>query len=280
MRIKPLELRVKAIMEGLWKGIHRSPWHGFSAEFSEYRDYSPGDDPRRIDWKVLAKSDRAYVKRFEDETNLRAHLLVDRSQSMGFGSGEITKADYAGTLAATLAYFLVGQGDAVGLFTFSEGLDEVLPPKSRISHLQRIFQELDQEPGGGTDLDGPLAEIAAMIHRRGLVVLISDLLAPTEMLEDRLRDIMVRGHQCVVFQILDPEEIEFGYQDAIWFTDLESGERKFIDPEQAREAYQVRIEAHSAALRNCCETNGAQFFRLSTADPIDLALFEYLAGGA
>lgn len=139
MRVKSLELRARMVMEGFWKGLHRSPYHGFSVEFSEYRPYTRGDDPRFIDWKVMARSDRAFIKKFEDETNLRAHLLVDRSKSMGYGSGEYSKSDYSVTLAATLGFFLMGQNDAVGLTTFDEKVDQHIPARNRPGQLRRIM---------------------------------------------------------------------------------------------------------------------------------------------
>ena len=153
MRIRSLELRAKVIVEGFWKGIHRSPHHGFSAEFTEYRSYHPGDDPRYLDWRVYARTDRLYVKKFEDETNLKCHLLIDHSRSMGYGSGEVTKAAYASTLAATLAYFLFTQGDAVGLATFDDQLRQVLPPRNRPSYLHRLLLAPSEAPESGPAKD-------------------------------------------------------------------------------------------------------------------------------
>ena len=181
MRIKNLQMRARVVVEGFYAGIHRSPYHGFSVEFSEYRAYTPGDDPRYLDWKLFARTDRYCVKRFEDETNLLCYLVVDMSRSMGYGSGAYTKSDYARTLAASLAYFLFTQRDAVGLLTFDEEITDYLPPRHRPGHLRRLMGVLERETGGrSTNLARPLEQIAESVRKRGLVVLISDLLAPVE----------------------------------------------------------------------------------------------------
>src|SRR5215467_14328033 len=168
MSIKDLELRARVVVQGFWNGLHRSPYHGFSVEFTEYRQYSPGDDPRYLDWRLYARSDRYYIKKFEDETNLRCYLLVDNSRSMGYGSLPYTKAQYANTLAATLAYFLYLQGDAVGLLTFDEHIREYLPARNRTGHLRHLMLALEKPAGGSvTDLSAPLKRIAEMMAKRG-----------------------------------------------------------------------------------------------------------------
>src|SRR5256714_6758457 len=178
MSIKNLELRAKVVVEGFWNGLHRSPYHGFSVEFTEYRQYSPGDDLRYLDWRLYARSDRYYIKKFEDETNLRCHLLVDNSRSMGYGSLPYNKAQYANTLAATLAYFLYLQGDAVGLLTFDEQIRDYLPARNRTGHLRHLILRLERPAGGNaTDLAAPLERIVETVRKRALMVLISDLLA-------------------------------------------------------------------------------------------------------
>src|SRR5436189_2615892 len=184
MSIKNLELRARIVVEGFWNGMHRSPYHGFSVEFTEYRQYTPGDDPRYVDWKLFARSDRYFLKKFEDETNLRCQLLVDASRSMGYGSGAYTKSDYANTLAATLAYFLSKQGDAVGLLTFDEKVREYRPARNRPGHLRHLMLALEKSADGtSTDLNPPLKRIVDLVTRRGMMVLISDLLAPIDTLE-------------------------------------------------------------------------------------------------
>src|SRR5437660_3665035 len=184
MSIKNLELRARVVVEGSWHGLHRSPYHGFSVEFTEYRQYSPGDDPRYLDWRLYARTDRYYIKKFEDETNLRCHLLVDNSRSMGFGSLPYTKAQYANTLAGTLAYFLYLQGDAVGLLTFDEQVRDYLPARHRAGHLRHLMLALEKPASGqGTNLAPPLKRMADLVRKRGVIVLLSDFLAPIERLE-------------------------------------------------------------------------------------------------
>src|SRR5438552_1961025 len=181
MSIKNLELRARVVVEGFWHGFHRSPYHGFSVEFTEYRQYSPGDDPRYLDWRLFGRTDRYYIKKFEDETNFRCYLLVDNSRSMGFGSLSYSKAQYSNTLAATLAYFLHRQGDAIGLLTFDEHIRDYFPARNRRGHLRHLMLALEQ-PGAGaaTDLGAPLKRMAEIVTRRGLMVLISDLFASIE----------------------------------------------------------------------------------------------------
>src|SRR5476651_2348121 len=185
--IRDLELRAWVVVEGLWSGLHRSPYHGFSVEFTEYRQYSPGDDTRYLDWRLYARSDRYYLKKFEDETNLRCHLLVDQSRSMSYGSVGYNKSDYARTLAATIAWFLNGQGDAVGLFTFAGSIHDYLPARHRHGHLRQLMHALEKESAGNeTNLGEPLRRVAELARKRGLIVLISDLLAPVDELERNL----------------------------------------------------------------------------------------------
>src|SRR5688500_8990196 len=199
MRIKSLQLRAKIVVQGFLSGLHRSPHHGFSVEFSEYRQYSPGDDPRYLDWKLFARTDRYYIKRFQEETNLRCHILVDLSRSMAYGSLPYTKVEYARTAAATLAYFLAMQRDAVGLVTFDQHIADYLPPRYRPGHLHRLMVCLERATGGtSTDLSTPLEQVAATVRKRGMVVLISDLLAPTDALRERLGYLRSQGHEVIL----------------------------------------------------------------------------------
>ena len=205
-------------------GLHRSPYHGFSVEFTDYRQYSPGDDLRHLDWKLLARSDRKYLKRFEDETNLRCYLLVDLSRSMSFGTHEFNKAEYAKTTAATLAYFLSSQRDAVGIITFDEAISDVLPPRFRPGHLRRLMMCLERSTAGkSTDVSRPLEQIAQTVTKRGLIILISDLLAPTEELTRQLGYLRSLGHDVILLRILDPAEVNFSFATASMFQDLETG---------------------------------------------------------
>lgn len=277
MRIKSLQVRAKATVEGFIKGIHRSPYHGFSVEFSEYREYSPGDDPRYLDWRLFARSDRYYVKRFEDETNLRCYLVLDTSRSMGYRSAAYSKSDYARTAAATIAYFLSMQRDAVGLLAFEDTITEYLPARHRPGHLRRVMAVLDREPQGrATNLAEPLEQIAATVHKRGLIILLSDLLAPVDPLRTRLGYLRSRGHDVVVLRILDPAEVEFTFTTPAMYHDLESGRELYIDPDQARAEYLRKFNAHAAAIERACVDLGIDYRLVTTDRPLELVLFDLL----
>jgi uncharacterized protein (DUF58 family) len=277
MRIKSLQMRARVAVQGFIKGIHRSPYHGFSVEFSEYREYSPGDDPRFLDWRLYARSDRYYVKRFEDETNLRCHIVLDTSRSMGYRSGAYSKGDYARTAAATIAYFLSAQRDAVGLFTFEDQITDYLPPRHRPGHLRRLMAMLEREPAGrATDLAGPLEHIAATVRKRGLIILISDLLASTNLLRARLGYLKTRGHEVVVFRVLDPAELQFTFTKPGMFLDLESGREVYIDPDTARAEYLRRFTAHAETIERSCADLGIEYAQAVTDRPLELVLFDFL----
>ncbi len=277
MGIRNLELRARVVVEGFWKGLHRSPYHGFSAEFTEYRQYTPDDDPRYLDWRVLARSDRYFIKRFEDETNLRCYLLSDRSRSMSYGSAGYTKAEYAATLAATLAYFLYLQGDAVGLLTFDERIGEFLPARHRTGHLRHLMLALDRPAEGpATNLAAPLNRIVEMVRKRSLMVLVSDFLAPLERFESDLVALAACGHETIVFQVLDHSELDFDFRAPAMFEDLETGRTLFIDPAAARKEYRRKLEGHCADLQATCQRLGIACHRLATNRPLELALFDFL----
>jgi uncharacterized protein (DUF58 family) len=277
MRIKSLELRARVVVEGFITGLHRSPFHGFSVEFSEYRQYSPGDDPRYLDWRLFARSDRYYIKRFEDETNLRCSIVLDRSRSMGYASGSVSKYEYARTVAATLAYFLTLQRDAVGLMTFEDRVIDVLPPRHRPGQLRRMLAMLERPPTGrSTDLSGPLEEVAATLRRRGLIVLVSDLLAPIDLLRTRLGALKARGHDVLVVRVLDPAEVAFGFETPAMFHDVESGRELYIDPGAAREEYLRRFSEHAAGAERACADLGIELAVMTSDRPLDTLLFDFL----
>lgn len=277
MRIKNLQLRAKAVVEGFLSGLHRSPYHGFSVEFSEYRQYSPGDDLRYLDWRLYARSDRYYLKRFEDETNLRCYLLVDLSRSMGFHSLDYDKAEYAKTVAATIAYFLTLQRDAVGLITFDQSIREYLPARFRSGHLHRLMMCLEHQLAGTeTDLGLPLEQVARTARKRGVVVLLSDFLAPVESLETKLGYLRSQGHEVVVIRVLDPAEVSFAFQDEAMFFDLESGRELYVDPIAMRANYQERFREHAQGLSRACSSLGIDVYDLTTDQPLELALFDLL----
>jgi uncharacterized protein (DUF58 family) len=277
MRIKSLQIRARVAVQGFIKGIHRSPYHGFSVEFTEYREYSPGDDPRYLDWRLYARSDRYYVKRFEDETNLRSYLVVDTSRSMGYASGSYSKSEYARTAAATIAYFLTMQRDAVGLLLFENEITEYLPARYRPGHLRRLMAALEREPAGrATDLVKPLERIAATVRKRGLVILISDLLAPIDSLARNLGYLRSRGHEIVVLRVLDPQEAQFAFATPAMFHDVESGREIYIDPAAARDDYLRRFAAHAASIERSCVDLGIEYQPITTDRPLELVLFDLL----
>jgi uncharacterized protein (DUF58 family) len=277
MSIRNLELRARVVVEGFWTGLHRSPYHGFSAEFTEYRQYTQDDDPRYLDWRVFARTDRYYIKKFEDETNLRCYLLVDGSRSMAYGSTGYTKSDYTVTLAATLGYFLYLQGDAVGLLTFDEQIREYLPARHRTGHLRHLMLALEKPASGqATDLAAPLKRIAELARKRGLVVYLSDFLSPIESFEPELTALAACGHELVVFQVLDPAELTFAFDQPMMFQDVESGRTLFLDPAAARREYLRKLEAHNAALMSTCQRLGIAFRPLASDRPLELALFDFL----
>lgn len=277
MAIRNLELRARVVVEGFWTGLHRSPYHGFSVEFTEYRQYSPGDDTRYLDWRLFARSDRYYLKKFEDETNLRCHLLVDQSRSMEYGSTGYTKSDYARTLAATLGWFLNGQGDAVGLFTFDSEVREYLPARHRHGHLRQLMLALEKRGGGReTNLHAPLQRVSELIRKRGLTVLISDLLAPIDELETSLGRLTAAGHEVILFQVLDPNELAFDFHDAMLFQDIESERDLYLDPEAVRADYQRKLAGHSQGVEQICRRLGISFHRVTTDKPLELSLSDFL----
>jgi uncharacterized protein (DUF58 family) len=277
MAIRNLELRARVVVEGFWSGLHRSPYHGFSVEFTEYRPYSPGEDTRYLDWRLYARSDRFYLKKFEDETNLRCHLLIDHSRSMSYGSLAYSKSDYARTLAATLAWFLNEQGDAVGLFSFDERVRDYLPARHRHGHLRQLMLALERETAGrSTNLTEPLRRVAELARKRALIVLISDLLAPVDELERHLARLTAAGHEVVVFQVLDPNELAVNFPNAMLFQDVESQRDVYIDPAAARASYQRKLREHGEAVQAICRKLGFAFHRVVTDQPLDAALLDFL----
>jgi uncharacterized protein (DUF58 family) len=277
MAIRNLEFRARIVVEGFWNGLHRSPYHGFSVEFTEFRQYSPGDDLRYLDWRVFARSDRYYIKKFEDETNLRCHLIVDHSKSMGYGSLGYAKSEYANTLAATIAYFLFKQGDAVGLLTFDEQLRDILPARNRAGHLRQLMLALDKPVAGtATDLKLPLTRIMQMVRKRGVVVLISDLLTPLTELQRALAELSAFGHEAIVFHVLDPAEAQFEFSDAAIFEDIENGRKLYVDAAAARKSYLGKFRAHCDEARSACERHGVGYVQLTSDRPLEIALFDFL----
>jgi uncharacterized protein (DUF58 family) len=278
-RLGRLDLKARLMVEGFISGLHKSPFHGFSVEFIEHRQYMPGDPLRSVDWKVYAKSDRFYVKQYEDETNLRAHLVVDHSASMDWASkpGGTTKLEYARSLAAALAYLMLHQQDAVGLLTFAEKIETFVPARARRSHLEVVLRELDRmKPGGRTALAASLHHLAERIRRRGLVVLFSDLMASPDEVLSGLAHFRHRQHEVLVFHVLDPAERAFDFHEPATFVDRETGEEVALEPWEVRGTYRDRMTAWLDRYRTECRRAQVDYVALDTATPYDEALFAYL----
>jgi uncharacterized protein (DUF58 family) len=277
-KLTRLDLTARLVVEGFLTGLHRSPNHGFSVEFAEHRQYMPGDPLRHLDWRVLAKSDRKYIKQYEEETNLRAMLLVDTSASMGYGSHGVTKLDYARQLAAALAYLMLRQNDAVGMFAFATGRAELIPPRSTMGHARPLLILLERlTPGGATDFASSLHSLAERMNRRGLVVLISDLLDDPERIAQAIHHFRHKKHEVLVFHVLDPQEVAFDFEREAVYVDLETGERVTTRPQELRPDYRARVNAWRDQLRQFCVEKRADYVPLTTDQPFDRALLEYLS---
>ena len=276
-RLSNMALRARLIVEGFIAGIHRSPYHGFSAEFSEYRRYIPGESTRQIDWKLFARTDRYYIRIFEDETNLRCSVIIDRSGSMGFGSGDITKLEYAALLGAALSYLMIRQRDAVGLTLFDEEINLMTPHRSVRSHLHQILRELGGvTPGAGTGISSALGYVAERIKRRGLVVVISDLMdEPGEVIRT-LKRFRIRGHEALVFHILDPMELNLDYGREVQFVDMETEESIRTQPWFLEGEYSRRVAGWTRRLEIECKDSGIDYNLLSLESTFDQALVAYL----
>jgi uncharacterized protein (DUF58 family) len=277
--ISNLYLRARWVVEGMMSGVHRSRSKGFSVEFEEHREYSPGDEIRRIDWKALGKFDRYFIKEYEDETNLRAYLLVDTSGSMDYASDGITKFDYGCTLAASLAYLILRQQDAAGVVTFSDRIEAFIPPKAKRDYLLQILHALENRgPAGETNVGKILEEIAGQIKRRGLVVLVSDLLDEPEKILKGLRLFRFKGNDVIVFHLLDPAELSLPFDGNILFEDLEELNLRVVaDPRAIRKTYREVVEEFTSRMRQECHDNIIDYQLISTSTPLDQALASYLS---
>lgn len=278
-RLSNLYLRARWVVEGVMSGIHRSRARGFSVEFEEHREYSPGDEIRRIDWKALGKFDRYFIKEYEDETNLRAYLLLDTSASMDYASDGVSKFAYGSILTASLAYLILKQQDAVGLVTFSNSIESFIPPRARRDYLMEILRSLEgRQPGGETDVGRILQEIAGQMKRRGLVILVSDLLDEPDEILHGLRLFRLKGNDVIVFHLMDPAELELPFDGNILFEDLEQPNLKVTaDPQAIRRIYRKVVEEFTAHLRKECYENSIDYQLLTTSTPLDRALVSYLS---
>ena len=281
-RIGRLELRARMVVEGIITGLHKSPYHGTAVEFADHRAYVAGDDPRHIDWKVYGRLGRFVIKKFEEETNLRAHIVLDCSESMRFGhDGRLSKYDYGGTLAASLAYLLNRQLDSVGLTLFDSKIRKQVPPstgKNILSLIGEIMQSV--EPAEKTGLDGVFSELAESLPRRGLVIVISDLFAPREEIASGLQAFSFRGHDVVVFHVLDETELTFPFEGNTLFKGLEEYPEINADPRQLQEAYVEVFEEYLQEIERIASTGGFDYQRSLTSDPLDAAVVSLIAARA
>jgi len=278
-RLKTLELKARMVVDGFKVGLHRSPYHGFSVEFSEHRPYMQGDALKNVDWKVFAKSEKYYIKQFEEETNLISHIFVDASKSMQFKhSGKVSKLDYATILAAALAYVMIDQQDSVGLAIYSDRIHSYFPPKSNRVYLKTLLSALNQiQPGGTTTTSKCLDSVAEKIKKRGLTIIISDFFDDMDSILTALKHIHYKKNEVIVFQILDPIERSFGFDRDSVFVDLESGEQITTQPHQIQRAYQEAMSEYLNKLKTECLNFGIEYNLIDTSQPFDKALMSYFA---
>lgn len=277
-RISRLDIRARHIVEGFLSGMHRSPYFGQSIEFLQHREYAPGDDLRHLDWKVWARNDRLVIKQFEEDTNLRCTLLVDVSKSMQYGSGPLTKYEYACTVASSLAYLILQQQDAVGCIAFDDRRRATAPIKSKRNHILSIINTLGSvEPSDKTDMETILSSVAENIPRRGMVVLVSDLFAPREGMLKGLRLLRQRGHDVMVFHLMDDEELDFQFAGPTRFDSLETADYLNCNPRSLRDGYLEAVAEFLEEVRRGCARQTVDYQLIRTSEPLDAALARYLS---
>lgn len=273
-----MELRARLVVEGFITGLHKSPYHGFSVEFTEHRPYMPGDEIKHIDWKAYGKTDRYYIKEFEEETNLKSYIILDASKSMEYGSpGHLRKIEYASYVAAALGYLMVEQRDAVGLTVYDEHVRTMLPPRAAKLYLQQLLRELENlKTGNKTGTAAALHQVAERIKRRGLVVVLSDLFDNPREVSTALKHFRHKGNEVIVMQILDPMERSFAFGTDAIFRDLETKEELITQPWHIQKAYKESMQELLEFYSRECRENAIDYVLLDTATPFDKALFEYL----
>ena len=276
-RLSNMSLRARLVVEGYIIGQHKSPFHGFSVEFAEHRAYGPGDEIRHIDWKLYGKTDRFFVKQYEEETNLRSYILLDTSRSMEYKSDKISKLDYGNYLSAALAYLMINQQDGVGLTLFDNQIQTFIPPRSKPSHVNTILTHLDKTGSAkDTDVGIVLHEMAERIKKRGLIILISDLFDETENIINGLKHFRHNKQEIIVFHIMDRKELEFDFTNRTKFKDMETNEQITTEPWKIRKVYQKSIQSYQNELRLKCREQKIDYVPLFTYQRLDLALNEYL----
>jgi uncharacterized protein (DUF58 family) len=277
--ISGLDLVAKTVVDGFVAGLHRSPDYGFSQEFAEYRAYTEGDDLRHVDWNVFARTDKCFLKRYRGETNTQLLILLDTSASMGYGSHSVTKLDYARFVAASLSYMANGQRDAAGLIVFDEDVVNYVAPSTRQGQLFRMLHAIEKaEQGTRTDFIKPFIHFQNFLHRRGIVVVLSDFYEQPETIVRTVEPLRHRGNEVVLFQVLDPQEIKPKFRDPVLLYDMEnSADSLEVTPEYARNEYRKKIDSHIEALASKTRSAGMDYFLMNTERPLDEGLREYLA---
>jgi uncharacterized protein (DUF58 family) len=279
-RITSLELLSRTVVEGFISGLHRSPFTGFSTEFAEHRQYMPGDDLRYLDWKLLGRTDRYYIKKYRADTNTQCHLLIDTSNSMNYAhASSVTKLQYAQFLAASLAYLLNRQQDAVGLVAFADKIHTHVPARNRTGHMRTIFGNLSLlQAGGETHLAESLHQLAEILTRRGIVVIISDFYDQPDRLQEAFQHLRFKGHDLVAFQVLDQNELDFDFEDpVVLLEDAETQEQMPVLPDVVMGGYRERMRKHVEGMRRCAAANNVDYEMLTTKQPLDFALFAFLS---
>jgi uncharacterized protein (DUF58 family) len=278
-RISSLQIFARSVVEGFCSGLHRSPHKGFSVEFKQHRQYVPGDEIRHIDWRVYGRSDRYYIREYEEETNLRATIIVDASGSMNYAGTGISKHEYARKLAACLSYLMLGQQDSVGLVTFDTKIRKYIPPRSRVSHLHVLMDELERtKPGGETEVGRVFHDLVPKLHRRGLIIIISDLFGDVSTLLKALAQFRHARHEILVFQLWDRDELEFKFNGWTQFESLEvNSQRHMVDPALLRESYLANLARFREELTKGCHRHKIDLVPFVTDQPYSEALAAYLS---
>jgi uncharacterized protein (DUF58 family) len=278
-KITRLDLKARHIVEGFMGGMHKSPYHGFSVEFAEHREYTPGDDLKHLDWKVFGRSDRLFIKEYELETNLRSHILLDTSESMDYGSKDVSKLELASHIAASMAYLILRQQDSVGMVCFDKEVKSFIPTSSSMGHLRPILGTLAASNAQNkTDLGVVLNTLAERIQRRGLIILISDLFDKPEAILKSLQHFTHKRHDVIVFHVLDEYELTFPFERMTLFEGLEEYPKLLVDPRSLRKAYLEEVNRFCEEMRKGCVKQMIDYVRVSTDQDLDVELTKYLAG--
>ncbi|MEE9316039.1 MAG: DUF58 domain-containing protein [bacterium] len=277
-KLSTMLLKARFVVEGFIAGLHQSPYRGFSLEFAQHREYSPGDETRHIDWKVYGRKDKYFVKQYQEETNLKGYILLDISASMGYKSKEITKLQYGSYLAASLAFLMLRQQDSVGLVTFDERIKKYIPPRQSKGHLSLILEELEKLTSSSqTGINRSLQELGQYTKRRGLIILISDLLDDQEKVLNALKYFRFKKHEVIVFHLLDPAEMELPFTNVLWLEDMENGKRVLTHPQIIREKYKSVVKEFVETYKLSCLRSDIDYCLMDTKTPLDFALGAYLA---